>query len=171
MSWFSSSNAEDSLKTQLKQTTEVFEEKITDLQTKLDLQTDELTELKIQLLAHRQVAEDYKTQFDAFKTKLSYYPFLTQSYMNNTYIYYDGTIYQGDMLNETHPVPHGYGTMLHSNGTRYVGHWKHGLYHGKGTLYMSYEWVFHAEWDHHRIHGLGWYEGYPQEQYHYDQLL
>lgn len=68
-------------------------------------------------------------------------------------LYYDGTLYVGSVKKDENGFdrPHGFGTICHSNGVRYTGEWKDGLYDGHGTLYSDYysppftcQWVKHV---------------------------
>jgi len=81
---------------------------------------------------------------------------------NRTVVYYDGSMYQGEM---EELLPHGYGVHVYSCGNRYVGNWFKGRFHGKGTLYIIDRPAFHAEWEHGVVHGEAWYEGYDKQRY------
>jgi len=85
----------------------------------------------------------------------------------NTHVYYDGSVYQGE-VDETGKY-HGKGIYIYWDGTRYVGEWDHGLYHGEGVLYMPGWKALYANWDHHKLHGECWYDGGEDKKMIYDQ--
>ena len=52
-----------------------------------------------------------------------------------TYIYANGEAkYTGQFRNK---MPHGQGSVVYSNGERFMGAWEKGSFNGKGTLYMT----------------------------------
>jgi MORN repeat len=62
-------------------------------------------------------------------------------------LYYDGTLYVGDVKNN---LPDGFGTICYSSGARYCGEWKDGLYNGKGAFYQDhFSLPFYSEWVNH----------------------
>jgi hypothetical protein len=83
-------------------------------------------------------------------------------------LYYDGTLYVGGVNKDEHGYnrPHGYGTICHVMGTRYIGEWKDGLYHGKGIFYQDYYTPpFSAEWVNHIPHGKLTWDGIHFDTY------
>jgi hypothetical protein len=85
-------------------------------------------------------------------------------------LYYDGSLYVGSVNQDEHGFsrPHGFGTICHVNGVRYIGEWKDGLYDGQGTFYQDYySYPFHCEWVKHMAHGKATWDGIHFEEFEY----
>ncbi len=85
-----------------------------------------------------------------------------------TILYYDGTLYVGGVTKGENGYnrPHGFGTICHASGTRYLGEWKDGLYNGIGTFYQDYYTPpFSAEWLNHLPHGKLTWDGIHFDTY------
>jgi len=151
-SWFSKAQEDDSKTDKLEK---LFQE-IQAMRTTFESDRDGLQE-KVDLLEEQ--LESYKTRVSLLESTLK------DLEKNQTYLYYDGSIYQGETKDGKQ---HGFGTIHYSNGYRYVGEWQDGLFHGKGTLYR--DWVsppFHGEWKQHLPHGKGSYDGFIFDTYEY----
>jgi hypothetical protein len=196
MSWFSNSTTSEltTLRNELKQTTEQVDEKLVDVDDKIkemntamvDQKEDFIqlkkyvTELEDMITAQKiEMALVLKTISDmdvCFQTLYNEKLRLTAKldsyiYLRNTIVYYDGSIYQGELTQDVRPVPHGYGIMVFGNSVIYAGQWKNGLYHGCGTIYVPTYPAFHAEWENHMVHGVGWYEGGEKMIYSYGHYV
>lgn len=71
---------------------------------------------------------------------------------DNTNIYDDLSTYDGEKENG---LPSGYGTMYFSNGTKYCGHWKDGLFNGQGVFTKSDHSTIDGEWKNGVLDGYG----------------
>ena len=65
----------------------------------------------------------------------------------------DGGKYYGD-LHAINRVPHGRGTALLGDGTRYGGDWRNGQYHGRGVM-VSSAFEYEGDWEEDKMHGRG----------------
>lgn len=194
MSWFSNSNTDDEIKklrTELYQTTETFDEKLIEsdknVQTLYQNQKVELVKLKkrvaeledtisaqkIEMALVLKTISDMDVCFQTLyneKRKLST-KVDSFNYLRNTIIYYDGSIYQGELTLDAVHVPHGYGIMIYGNSVIYAGQWVNGYYHGCGTIYVPSYPAFHAEWENNVVHGVGWYEGGEKAEFSHGQYV
>ncbi|NND05748.1 MAG: peptidase C14 caspase catalytic subunit p20 [Saprospiraceae bacterium] len=84
------------------------------------------------------------------------------------YRYQNGAVYSGDF---SQSKPHGMGTLISSNGDKYIGHWKRSLKDGEGKMIFSAGETYTGQFVANKFQGYGIYqfkngnryEGYWQE--------
>jgi hypothetical protein len=71
------------------------------------------------------------------------------------YRYQNGTIYSGEF---SASKPDGLGTLIYSNGNKYVGHWKKSLKEGEGKMIFTSGETYSGQFIANRFHGYGIYQ-------------
>lgn len=110
-----------------------------------------------------EIVETLQTEVKNLQSKLE------QLEKHQTRMYYDGSMYTGELKDET---PHGKGIMYYNkDGSRYVGEWVDGKYNGKGVLYSHNHLALFAHWKDHMLHGDVWYHEGPVMKYENGVLI
>lgn len=71
------------------------------------------------------------------------------------YRYQNGTIYSGEFSSNN---PHGTGTLISVDGTKYVGEWKKSLKEGEGKMIFTSGETYSGQFTANRFHGYGIYQ-------------
>ena len=142
-SWFSNKErAANAIETAANAVMVVDEANIDELKTQVDILSKRVHEWK---------NDELKQQVDNLTKRVEDWIAIQEK--EQTILYYDGTFYRGEVKRDAEglPHPHGFGIILYSYGSRYVGHWEDGLYHGHGAFYQdSSSAPFKCVWVHHK---------------------
>lgn len=142
-SWFSGrERAASAIETAANAVMTVDEKNIDELKTQVDFLSKCVQEWKDDVV--KQQIKDLAKRVDDW---------IAIQEKEQTILYYDGSFYRGEVKRDAEglPHPHGFGIILYSYGSRYVGHWEDGLYHGSGIFYKDASCQgLKCEWVHHR---------------------
>jgi len=97
--------------------------------------------LQIMILTDNSLTNSFSNSTQGLTMKKLLFPLVLVVLLLSPYVSFgfEGKCVEGDCVN-------GRGTMKYSDGSRYEGNWKNGVFNGQGTLTLTDHWKYEGEW-------------------------